>query len=91
MVNDTGFIQTRSNLMQIQNLTSILTTVNDMARKKQYVRRTEYEYRCIDGNWTVFPVAYCTYYHGALTQKMMKVHGCKKRNCQRMKKDVEFE
>ena len=60
-------------------------------RKKHPVKRTEYEYRTIDGNWTVYPVAYCTYHHGVLTHKMMKVHGCKQRNCQRLKKDADFK
>lgn len=57
-------------------------------------KETQYEYKCIDGNWTIYPVAYCSYHKGVLTAKMIKVHKCyKKRNgkgCVQLK-EVEFE
>ena len=43
-----------------------------------------WEYRLIDGNWSAKAVAYCTYHHGYLTEALMKVHKCKKRECHRL-------
>ena len=50
-----------------------------------------YEYKCIDGNWTKHPVAFCTRYSGVLTKGLMKTHRCEERNCPRLKRGVEFE
>lgn len=50
-----------------------------------------WEYRLIDGNWSPRAVAYCTYHHGYLTEALMKVHGCKKRQCQRLRENIEDE
>lgn len=40
-------------------------------RQKNQVPKTKNSYWCIDGNFTNHPVAYCTYYHGVLTQGLM--------------------
>ena len=42
------------------------------------------EWLTIDGNWTKHPVAYCKWYKGVLTEKLMKVHKCKKKQCKRL-------
>lgn len=47
-------------------------------------KNEQWEYRCIDGNWTKRPAAYCTYHHGVLTSALMKVHRCRERECQRL-------
>ena len=48
-----------------------------------------WEYRLIDGNWSPRAVAYCTYHHGYLTEPLMKVHKCRKRQCQRLRDGIE--
>lgn len=48
-----------------------------------------WEYRLIDGNWSPRAVAYCTYKHGYLTEALMKVHKCRKRECQRLREGIE--
>ena len=48
-----------------------------------------WEYRLIDGNWSPRAVAYCTYHHGYLTEPLMKVHKCRKRQCQRLREGAE--
>ena len=60
-------------------------------KKTKKTNRTEYEYLCIDGNWTYHPVAFCTRYKGVLTNGLMNTHKCEERNCIRLRKDVEFE
>lgn len=50
-----------------------------------------WEYRLIDNNWSTRAIAYCTYHHGYLTEALMKVHGCKKRKCQRLRVNIEDE
>lgn len=50
-----------------------------------------WEWRCIDGNWTKRPAAYCTYHHGVLTEAMMKVHKCTQKECQRLRTEVDWE
>ncbi|MEY8366282.1 hypothetical protein AALA22_11645 [Anaerovoracaceae bacterium 41-7] len=54
-------------------------------------RRTEYMYKCIDENWTFYPVAYCKYHQGVLTAGLMATHRCKQRNCRRLDEGVDFE
>lgn len=46
-------------------------------------------YRLIDDNWTRKPKAFCIRYDGYLTNGLMNTHGCKKRNCIRLK-TVEY-
>lgn len=48
-----------------------------------------WEYRLIDGNWSPRAVAYCTYHHGYLTPALMKVHKCYKRQCKRLRENIE--
>ena len=50
-----------------------------------------WEYRLIDSNWSAKAVAYCTYKHGYLTEPLMKVHKCRKRQCQRLITKEEAE
>lgn len=37
-------------------------------------------YRAIDGNLLKAPVAYCSYHHGYLTNKLIKTHKCHKKH-----------
>lgn len=41
--------------------------------------KTEY-YESIDGNPLRCPVAYCTYYHGYLSENIIRVHRCRKKH-----------
>lgn len=50
-----------------------------------------WEYKCIDGNWTKRPVAYCTYKKGVLTEGLMKTHRCRERQCKRLRDNIDFE
>lgn len=34
-------------------------------------------YMSIDGNWIKKPVAFCTRYRGMLSEKQIKLHGCR--------------
>lgn len=60
-------------------------------QQRQKVPRTKNEYWCIDGNFTVHPLAYCTYYHGVLTQGLMDTHHCKEKGCHRLREGDSFE
>ena len=62
-----------------------------MVTKMNKRKPDEWEYRCIDGNWTKRPAAYCTYHHGVLTEALMKVHKCKERECKRLRLEVDWE
>jgi hypothetical protein len=53
-------------------------------------KRTKFQYQCIDGNWTYYPLAYCEYYDGVLTRGLMHTHRCRNRNCRRLH-DETFE
>lgn len=48
-----------------------------------------WEYRTIDDNWTKKPVAYCKSKKGALTNKQMKVHRCKQRQCMHLENNIK--
>ena len=50
-----------------------------------------WEYKCIDGNWTWHPVAYCKYKKGVLTEGLIKTHHCRERKCPRLQEDIDFE
>lgn len=44
-------------------------------------RSTGHEYyESIDGNPLRCPVAYCTYYHGYLSENIIRVHRCRKKH-----------
>ena len=58
---------------------------------KHHTKRTGWQYRCIDNNWTYYPVAYCKYKKGCLTEGLMHTHRCKERKCKRLDLTVEFE
>lgn len=51
-------------------------------------KKTKFLYETIDRNWTNRPVAYCTHHHGCLTEKLMLVHKCKEKGCQRLKEET---
>lgn len=51
----------------------------------------KWEYKTIDGNWTKNPTAYCNYYKGCLTRKLVKVHRCAKRGCKSYDNTVKFD
>lgn len=38
------------------------------------------EYRSIDGNWVLKPVAWCGYHRGYVTAKQVKIHGCHRKH-----------
>lgn len=53
--------------------------------------KTKNFYWCVDGNLTNHPIAYCTYYHGVLTQGLLDTHGCRGRECVRLREGDTFE
>ena len=55
------------------------------------LKRCKFDYECIDGNMTFYPVAYCEYHKGVLTRGLMKTHKCKERECHRLKEGMDFE
>ena len=55
------------------------------------VRKTQKSYFAIDGNFTRHPVAYCTYYHGVLTNNLMNVHKCRARQCCRLREGDQYD
>ena len=61
-----------------------------MANMKNKTQR-EYQYKLIDGNWAYNPVAYCKYRRGGLTEKLMKTHKCKERNCPKLEENIEVD
>lgn len=52
---------------------------------------TVYFYETVDKNYTNHPIAYCKYYKKALTNRLIKVHKCKKKCCWAYKADYKFE
>lgn len=50
-----------------------------MAEKSRSTGHEEY-YESIDGNPLRCPVAYCTYYHGYLSENIIRVHRCRKKH-----------
>lgn len=65
-------------------------------RRRRNNKHVEYQdnlYMMIDGNFTHFPVAYCSHYHGYVTQNMLMRHECDNRNCPRLKmlKDIQMK
>jgi len=69
-----------------------------MARKKKKYhpnhkgqKKCLFQYRCIDGNWTNYPVAICHFHNGVLTKALMKTHQCRERKCKRLQEGVVFE
>lgn len=39
------------------------------------------KFQLIDGNMSYYPVAFCKYYEGYMTQGMVNCHRCHKRHC----------
>lgn len=63
-------------------------------KKKPYIpkgERKKYQYECIDGNWTYYPVAYCKYHQGVLTAGLMHTHRCRERQCWRLDETRNYE
>lgn len=50
------------------------------------VKRQEHRYETIDLNLTYYPVGYCRYHRGWLTEKLMGVHRCTQRECKMFEK-----
>ena len=50
-----------------------------MEAKSRSTGHNEY-YESIDGNPLRCPVAYCTYYHGYLSENIIRVHRCRKKH-----------
>ena len=53
--------------------------------------KKKYQYRLIDKNWSWYPVAWCKAKRGCLTEGLMKIHGCEKKNCVSLDKEMKFE
>lgn len=63
-------------------------------KKKPFIpkgKRMKWQYRCIDGNWSYYPVAYCHYHQGCLTERLLHTHRCRERQCRRLDETQEFE
>lgn len=58
---------------------------------KQRRKSDEWFYKCIDGNWTYHPEAYCKARKGVLTKGLMKTHRCRERACMHLDDTVDFE
>lgn len=62
--------------------------------KKPYIpkgERKKFQYKCIDGNWSYYPVAYCKYHKGVLTERLLNTHRCRERQCGRLDETQDFE
>ncbi|MBR5583914.1 MAG: hypothetical protein IKW21_05245 [Lachnospiraceae bacterium] len=55
------------------------------------MKKKKYQYRLIDNNWSWYPVAWCKAKRGCLTEKLMKTHQCKEKNCPGLDRKMEFE
>ena len=49
------------------------------------IKKQEYEYQLIDGNFSSLVCAYCVYYKGYLTNNQLIRHTCKQRECVQLK------
>lgn len=58
-------------------------------KRHKGVKRRKYQYQTIDGNWTFYHLAVCTYYKGVLTRGLMRTHKCN--GCFRLDREVYFE
>lgn len=52
-------------------------------RYKNLPQRRKQSYELIDGNYSHYPVAECTYYGGYLTQGLIDTHQCRQKTCTR--------
>lgn len=55
------------------------------------MKKKKYQYKLIDKNWSWYPVAWCKSKKGCLTQGLMKTHGCVKKNCMHLDREMQFE
>lgn len=53
--------------------------------KKDHVPRTTKTYICVDGTVTNQPFRYCCRYRAYLTEDLVNLHNCKRKNCEYMK------
>ena len=64
--------------------------IHSITKNGEVKRQEIWEYRLIDNNWTRHPVAYCRWYHGYLTEGLIKTHKCREKNCRRFQEDIEL-
>ena len=63
-------------------------------RRKERLKdsvRMEDTFELIDGNWSFYPVAYCTSHGGYLTQGLVDTHRCIERSCVGFRKGIDNE
>jgi hypothetical protein len=60
-------------------------------RLKQRPKKSDVKVQLIDGNWSFYPVAFCVYHTGYLTQGLIDTHRCDKRNCMGFKQVIDDE
>ena len=57
-------------------------------RRKNMPSKQPVKVRLYDGNFSYYPVAYCKIHGAYLTQGLVDVHRCEKRNCTGLEKKV---
>lgn len=60
-------------------------------RLKERPPKLKEKVQLIDGNWTLYPVAYCKSHGGYLTQGLIETHRCVKRKCSGLGKVIDYE
>lgn len=55
-------------------------------KQRKKIKPLADEVQLIDGNYTLYPVAYCKAHSGYLTQGLMDIHRCEKRICSALRK-----
>ena len=55
-------------------------------KERKKMKPAETEVQLIDGNYTLYPAAYCKRHGGYLTQGLINTHRCDKRNCKGFQK-----
>ena len=55
-------------------------------KERKNMKPAETEVQLIDGNYTLYPTAYCKVHGGYLTHGLMDIHRCEKRKCNGLRK-----
>lgn len=56
-------------------------------KERKKMKPAETEVQLIDGNYTLYPAAYCNIHGGYLTLGLMDIHRCEKRKCKGLRKE----
>lgn len=56
-------------------------------KERKNMKPAETEVQLIDGNYTLYPAAYCKIHDGYLTLGLMDIHRCEKRKCKGLRKE----